>query len=196
MIVTRDLQIGYDARAPLLKRAGYAGALRGETVAIIGANGVGKSTCSRRSVAICRRFGGRGAAGRQSGNPVIFAQATRDAERGERDDRRDPRGESRCRFRKRAIGSAASSSAAMMSFARSSSLSGGERGRLSAGEARLQGAKLLLLDEPTNHLDIDSQEVLQAVLADFSGTILLVSHDRYLIDALATQIWELTRRAS
>jgi ATP-binding cassette subfamily F protein 3 len=48
---------------------------------------------------------------------------------------------------------------------------------------------LLLLDEPTNHLDIPSQEILQAVLGDFPGTILLVSHDRYLIDALATQIW-------
>jgi ATP-binding cassette subfamily F protein 3 len=48
---------------------------------------------------------------------------------------------------------------------------------------------LLLLDEPTNHLDIDSQEILQQVLEEFSGTILLVSHDRYLIRALATQIW-------
>jgi ATP-binding cassette subfamily F protein 3 len=53
----------------------------------------------------------------------------------------------------------------------------------------LAGANLLLLDEPTNHLDIPAQEVLQAVLADFPGTILLVSHDRYLIDGLATQIW-------
>ncbi len=53
----------------------------------------------------------------------------------------------------------------------------------------LGGANFLLLDEPTNHLDIDSQEILQNVLADFAGTILLVSHDRYLIDALATQIW-------
>jgi len=48
----------------------------------------------------------------------------------------------------------------------------------------------LLLDEPTNHLDIPSQEVLEAVLDDYAGTILLVTHDRYLVDALATQIWE------
>jgi len=48
-----------------------------------------------------------------------------------------------------------------------------------------------LLDEPTNHLDIPSQEILQEVLADYQGTILLVSHDRYLIDALGTQIWEI-----
>jgi len=50
---------------------------------------------------------------------------------------------------------------------------------------------VLVLDEPTNHLDITSQEVLQSVLDSYKGTILLVSHDRYLIDALATQIWEI-----
>ena len=54
----------------------------------------------------------------------------------------------------------------------------------------LQDTNLLLLDEPTNHLDIPSQEVLEAVLDDYAGTILLVTHDRYLVDALATQIWE------
>ncbi|MAS36691.1 MAG: ABC transporter [Anaerolineaceae bacterium] len=70
-----------------------------------------------------------------------------------------------------------------------STLSGGERGRVALAKLALSGANFLLLDEPTNHLDIDSQEVLQAVLDDFPGTVLLVSHDRYLIDALATQIW-------
>lgn len=69
-------------------------------------------------------------------------------------------------------------------------LSGGERGRLALACLALQGANLLLLDEPTNHLDLPSQEILQAILSEYHGTILLVSHDRYLIDALATQIWE------
>ena len=69
-------------------------------------------------------------------------------------------------------------------------LSGGERGRLALAKLALQDTNLLLLDEPTNHLDIPSQEVLQAVLDDYAGTILLVTHDRYLIDALGTQIWE------
>ncbi len=68
-------------------------------------------------------------------------------------------------------------------------LSGGERGRLALAQLALSGANLLLLDEPSNHLDIPSQEILQTVLAEYQGTILLVSHDRYLIDALATQIW-------
>ncbi|GAB4398737.1 MAG: ABC-F family ATP-binding cassette domain-containing protein [Anaerolineales bacterium] len=70
-------------------------------------------------------------------------------------------------------------------------LSGGERGRLALAKLALSGANLLLLDEPTNHLDIPSQEILQTVLDEFQGTILLVSHDRYLIDALASQIWEI-----
>ena len=69
-------------------------------------------------------------------------------------------------------------------------LSGGERGRLALACLELTDANLLLLDEPTNHLDLPAQEILQTVLADYSGTILLVSHDRYLVDALATQIWE------
>jgi ATP-binding cassette subfamily F protein 3 len=77
-------------------------------------------------------------------------------------------------------------------FKQVSVLSGGERGRLALAKLALSGANLLLLDEPTNHLDIPSQEILEAVLADFPGTILLVSHDRYLIDALATQVWLLS----
>lgn len=70
-------------------------------------------------------------------------------------------------------------------------LSGGERARLALAILSLDGANFLLLDEPTNHLDIPAREALQQVLETFSGTILLVSHDRYLIDRLATQIWDL-----
>ena len=76
-------------------------------------------------------------------------------------------------------------------FKRVSMLSGGERARLALAILALDGANFLLLDEPTNHLDIPSQEVLQEVLEHFDGTVLLVSHDRYLIDRLATQIWAL-----
>jgi len=76
-------------------------------------------------------------------------------------------------------------------FKRVSTLSGGERGRLALAKLALSDANLLLLDEPTNHLDIPSQEILQEVLSEYQGTILLVSHDRYLIDALGTQIWEI-----
>ena len=69
-------------------------------------------------------------------------------------------------------------------------LSGGEQARVALAILTLQDANVLLLDEPTTHLDVRSQEVLQDVLAAFDGTILFISHDRYLIDALATHVWE------
>ena len=72
-------------------------------------------------------------------------------------------------------------------------LSGGERGRLALAKLALEDTNLLLLDEPTNHLDIPSQEILEQVLEAYQGTIILVTHDRYLVDALATQIWEITQ---
>jgi ATP-binding cassette subfamily F protein 3 len=68
-------------------------------------------------------------------------------------------------------------------------LSGGEQSRLALARLTLQGANVLLLDEPTNHLDIPSQEVLQQTLAEFEGTVVLVTHDRYLIHALSTAVW-------
>jgi len=74
-------------------------------------------------------------------------------------------------------------------YKRIASLSGGERGRVALAVLALQGANFLLLDEPTNQIDIQSQEMLERVLDKFDGTILFVSHDRYFIDALATQVW-------
>ncbi|MDI3338924.1 MAG: ABC-F family ATP-binding cassette domain-containing protein [Sphaerobacter sp.] len=68
-------------------------------------------------------------------------------------------------------------------------LSGGERSRLALAKLTLEQANFLVLDEPTNHLDIAAREALEEVLADFDGTILFVSHDRYLIDRLATHVW-------
>jgi ATP-binding cassette, subfamily F, member 3 len=74
-------------------------------------------------------------------------------------------------------------------FKKVGDLSGGERAKLAMALLALQGANFLLLDEPTNHLDIAAQEVLQEVLEQFEGTVLLVTHDRYLVNRLATQIW-------
>ncbi len=70
-------------------------------------------------------------------------------------------------------------------------LSGGERSRVALAKLTLTGANFLILDEPTNHLDILSQENLEGVLSNFRGTVLLVSHDRYFVDALATHTWVL-----
>ncbi|HEV3232429.1 MAG TPA: ABC-F family ATP-binding cassette domain-containing protein [Candidatus Dormibacteraeota bacterium] len=74
-------------------------------------------------------------------------------------------------------------------FKRVKQLSGGERSRLAMARLMLDQANLLFLDEPTNHLDVPSQETLQEALKDFAGTLVFVSHDRELIDEIATHTW-------
>ena len=76
-------------------------------------------------------------------------------------------------------------------FAPISTLSGGERGRVSLAKLMLSEANFLILDEPTNHLDIDSKEILENALRNYTGTVLYVSHDRYFINQTATRILDL-----
>jgi len=78
-------------------------------------------------------------------------------------------------------------------FKEVSTLSGGEKARLSLLKLMLSNANFLLMDEPTNHLDIDSKEVLEDALNMYSGTVFVISHDRYFLNQIATKIYELTQ---
>jgi ATP-binding cassette, subfamily F, member 3 len=190
VIRTRDLAVGYPDEGKPLFRAPDLTLKRGECAAVIGPNGAGKTTFLKTLLEQMPPLEGEVTLG-ASLNLGYFAQAHEDL-RPERTlveeiDAVAPHmqlGEVRDYLGKFLF-------SGEEVFKKVAVLSGGERGRLALAKLALTDANLLLLDEPTNHLDIPSQEVLQAVLADYQGTILLVSHDRYLIDALATQIWEI-----
>jgi ATP-binding cassette subfamily F protein 3 len=188
VIRTRGLEVGYPGR--LLFRAPDIELRRTDCAALIGPNGAGKSTFLKTILGQLEPLAGEVVLG-ASLQIGYFAQAHEGLDPG-----------------KSVLDEVLAASPGMLPFQgrdylgrflfrgddvfkRVFMLSGGERGRLALAKLALEDTNLLLLDEPTNHLDIPSQEVLQAVLDAYQGTILLVTHDRYLVDALATQIWEI-----
>jgi len=188
---TYGLQVGYADEGKPLFSAPDLVLKRGECVAIIGPNGAGKTTFLKTILGQIPPFAGRLELG-ASLKVGYFAQAHEDL---------GPTNtlvEEINRVAPAMLPAEVRNYLAKYGFTgdevfeRVETLSGGERGRLALAKLALSDANLLLLDEPTNHLDLTTQEVLQQVLAEYPGTILLVSHDRYLIDALATQIWEVT----
>ena len=182
---TQDLLVGYPD-APLFEAEDVM-LHRGEVVALLGPNGAGKSTLLKLLLGEIEALDGRF----QLGTALqisYFSQAheTLNQENSVLDELLS--------VKNVGIGAARDHLARYLFrgdevFKRVSALSGGERGRLSLAKLALQDGNFLLLDEPTNHLDIGTQEVLQEALQAYAGTVLLVTHDRYLVDQLATQIW-------
>ncbi|MBL8045572.1 MAG: ABC-F family ATP-binding cassette domain-containing protein [Anaerolineales bacterium] len=189
---TFGLKVGYAAKKDDAGKSLFTAPdltlMRGECAAIIGPNGAGKTTFLKTLLSKLEPLAGESKLG-ASLKVGYFAQA-QDALHGDSTVMEELQ-----RHQYMSPGAARNYLAQYLFrgedvFKPVEALSGGERARLALALLALDGANLLLLDEPTNHLDIPAQEVLQEVLENYEGTILLVSHDRYLIDRLATQIWE------
>ena len=163
---------------------------RGDRIALVGHNGAGKSTLMRLLSA--EEPPDRGT--RAQGHQVVTQYFAQDEAT-----RLDP---SLTAYETLASGSPDSMVPAIRNilggflfsgddvYKRVTVLSGGERTRLAVARMLLQPSNTLLLDEPTNHLDLDSKEVLLDALADYGGTLVFVSHDRYFVERLATRIVE------
>ena len=182
---TKDLLVGYPHN-PLFEADDIV-LHRGEVVALLGPNGAGKSTFLKLLLDEIEALDGRF----QLGSALqisYFSQAheTLNRENSVLDELLS--------VKNMGIGAARDHLARYLFrgddvFKQVSALSGGECGRLSLAKLALYEANFLLLDEPTNHLDLPTQEVLQEALQTYTGTVLLVTHDRYLVEQLATQIW-------
>jgi ATP-binding cassette subfamily F protein 3 len=186
VVWSQDLVVGYERGAPLF-RCPDLDLRRGECVALLGPNGSGKSTFLKTLLGEVQPLAGYARLG-ASLRIGYYAQVHSDLEPEKSvldtilEVRDMPLGEARS-FLGRFLFSGDDV------FKRVGDLSGGEQSRVALAKLVLLRANFLLLDEPTTHLDIASQEVLQEVLDQFPGTILLVTHDRYLVDRLASQIW-------
>jgi len=186
VIWTQDLMVGYEREDPLF-HCPDLDLRRGECVALLGPNGSGKTTLLKTLLGQVAPLAGYARLG-ASLKIGYFAQVHSDLDPDKTpldavlEVKNLPLAEARnflARFLFRGDDG----------FKRIGSLSGGERSRVALARLVLERANFLLLDEPTNHLDITSQEILEGVLDEYQGTILLVTHDRYLVDRLASQLW-------
>ena len=166
---------------------------RGERIALVGPNGAGKSTLLRIAAGVLSLDAGTREAGHNVGC-AFYAQHQLDALQRNRTVLEELEADAQTRDVPRLrhlLGAFLFSGDDVQK--RVSVLSGGEAARLALAKLLLQRANFLVLDEPTNHLDIEARDVLTDALANYSGTLLFVSHDRLFINALANKVIEITR---
>ena len=188
IIALDDVSVGYELRRPVLDRI----TLRIDTddrIALLGANGNGKSTLVKLLANKLAPYSGQVTraerlsvgyfAQHQLDELDVDASAYDHVRRVMPD---EP--ESKVRGRAGAMGFSGKAADTLVE-----NLSGGEKARLLLGLATFFGPNLIILDEPTNHLDIDSRAALAEAINDFPGAVIMVSHDRYLIEACADQLW-------
>ncbi|HET8649396.1 MAG TPA: ABC-F family ATP-binding cassette domain-containing protein [Gemmatimonadales bacterium] len=180
--------VGLEIEDRTLLRDFTARITRGEVVGLIGANGTGKSTLLRAL------FGEREVNGGniRLGDSVTAAYYRQDLAQVSEDQRLyDMIADRRPMWSRGAVqghlGRFGFSGDSVQR--RAGSLSGGERARMALALMMLTGANFLVFDEPTNHLDVESIEALEDAIAQYDGTVLLVSHDRALLSALVTRLW-------
>ena len=185
VLTTEELSIGY--RDKLLASGINISLYRGEAIGIIGANGTGKTTFLKTVLGEIRELEGRLTWGTKT-DIGYYAQNLEELH---------PNNEVIQELRTIAPmadgGELRSFLARFLFFGedvfkRVSDLSGGEKGRLSLAKLIYSRKNVLILDEPTNHLDIPAREALEAALDEYDGTIITVSHDRFFLDKLSTQI--------
>ncbi len=188
IIAVDDVAVGYDPARPVLTKV----TLRLDTddrIALLGSNGNGKSTLVKLLANRLAPFAGRVVRADKI-QIAYFAQHQLDELNEDGTPYTHVRKlmpdapEAKVRARAGAIGF--SGQAADTSIR---SLSGGEKARLLLGLATFAGPNLIILDEPTNHLDIDSRAALAEAINEFPGAVIMVSHDRYLIEACADRLW-------
>src|SRR6478752_1617115 len=188
IIAVDDVAVGYDPKKPVLNRV----TLRidnDDRIALLGANGNGKSTLVKLLANRLAPFSGTITRAEKI-SIAYFAQHQLDElnEDGSPYDHvrklMPDAPETKVRGRTGAIGFSGKAGDTLVR-----SLSGGEKARLLLGLATFFGPNMIILDEPTNHLDIDSRAALAEAINDFPGAIIMVSHDRYLIDACADALW-------
>ena len=194
IIALDDVSVGYEPEKPVLNRV----TLRIDTddrIALLGANGNGKSTLVKLLAGKLAPFSGRVTRADKL-SIGYFAQHQLD----ELDLDGSPYDHVRRLMPRCAGGQGPRAAPAPSAFpARrrirwSSSLSGGEKARLLLGLATFYGPNMIILDEPTNHLDIDSRAALAEAINEFPGAVIMVSHDRYLIEACADRLWVVADR--